>query len=182
MHLYHGRGASFWPRSPAVEKLLTAALRRRGYEGSRAEGVFASTAREQALRYALGESEDHLFVARPACGSVVSWVPGCGDLMLSFEGWLNEVRWRAEGGPLDPLLRDIAGDISILDVYLTRGLQDRKTAMIAARFVADLPVREAIVRDPDEVMDQIADHSGEVWITGSCDMIPALDVVPAPRP
>lgn len=180
MILYHGRGADFWPRSHDVEELLTGALKRAGKSGSRSDGLFASTRRDQAIEYAANRCSDNLFVARPAPGSIVSWAPDHADLMISFEGWMNDRRWERDAGSLQALLSDIAGDIGTLEFYVHRKLQRRKIAAIADFFVRGLTIEEFVVDDDDELLDRLGDHSGEVWITGQCELAQEAVFVPSP--
>lgn len=176
MPLFHGRGADYYPKSSAVDVLLTAALKRAGYRGSRTKATYVTPLRKQALDYCRDQSEENLFEAFPRPGSILSWVTGERDLMLSLGTWMNRARW--EGGApreLDSLLNDIAGDIGILDVYLTRGMQRRKTALIADCFLRSLKVEEVAVGADGEFEHLYGEHVGEIWVTGECELRPALE-------
>jgi hypothetical protein len=63
-------------------------------------------------------------------------------------------------------------------------MQRRKTALIADCFVRSLEVREAVVGPDGEFEHLYGDHRGEIWVTGGCDLHPALapdhEALPAP--
>lgn len=167
LKLYRGDGRDFNPDVPLVDRLLGDALRGLGGEGSRRRGecVFASTNREQAENYA---KDGSLFQVHPEDGAVVTWVEGTGDLVLRFGSWLREASWDCPDNlprGAKTFLRDIAGDVNILETYLSLGRQKRLTAALAKAFASDLKVMEARVIEGALPME-LARHSGEVWITG----------------
>jgi hypothetical protein len=187
--LYRGEGTTHsYPHSPLTDGLLSSALAAAGHLGSRAPGActWGSTSIEQASEYTRGGTADGLLVLEPLEGAVVSWSPGRTDLLLDFQSYLNELRWDWEGTAPSwmprgarALVRDIAGDVGIVDTYLHLGRQGKNLAAVAKAFVSTIEVRESRIGAGDDLMDLLDGHVGEVWITGP-HRTEALSAAPIP--
>lgn len=173
--LYQGRGGSFWPRSRPVDNLLTQALRRRGNLGNRVECTYASPEYEVALRYAANESPEHVYRVQALPGAIVSWAEKCQDAIVALQIWMRDEAWHSAPGSYNSLLRDIQGDIGTLETYLVRGLQTKNTRKIADSFIAGINVRGETLTETTTIGTSLADHRGEVWITGPCHLRPATN-------
>lgn len=170
--LYHGKGPlDFHPNVPAVDDLLTWALRERGFRGSRNECTWATTSFRQALSYAENEDPAFVFEAVPEPGAILSWARDTGDLILELEAWLREAAWNRDPRVSNQgLLKDVQGDIGVFDAYVARKSQ-RFVREVALAYVADLDMVEADWNDA-ESLARLAGHKGEVWITGPCRLEP----------
>jgi hypothetical protein len=183
-----GVGGSWSPDCPLIDVVISQRLKVRGFLGTRDDKIclYASTEKKQALDYARGGSEAYLKVLEPQIGTVLSWVPNMGDMLLNFESHLRGLHWEGvsqyRGVKFGPLVRDIAGDIDIAETYLRYGRQKRAIGAMIDSFLEPLEVREHVV-DADTDIDEIIEgHIGELWITGACFVHDYDPLVHQPRP
>lgn len=167
--LYRGVGATFSPYVPGVDSALSAGLKRAGMAGNRKKAVFTAVTLEQALDYS-GDSGE-CFQVSPKEGAIVSWVEGCADLVLLFQDYIRD-RYHRNTHQQSRLLSDVAGDASILEVYIQRGRCKKTITRTVDQFISQLTPREIVFSDHDHLMKTLNGHDGEVWITGKVDMTP----------
>lgn len=177
---YRGTGAFFSPDVPFVDEALTQGLARLGFSGSRSkkECVFAAVTKEHAVEYA---SEGGLHSVVPLPGSTVTWAVGSTDMVLDFVSWLSSARF--EGGfpsHVMSFLRDVAGDVQVLDTYLALKRQKKAVAAVVDAYLSLLNIREVQVTEEDSLARQVGNHLGEVWITGPCSVEPLPMDSPSP--
>jgi hypothetical protein len=172
--IYMGTGGDFAPHTPRIDALMGQRLQARGFLGTRDESVclYGTSSMTQALEYARDEKEEHLRILSPQVGSVVSWASGVKDLLLMFELHLWEIHWGGRfsynGIRFETLARDIAGDISIAETYLSYGRQKKAIGAMIDMFLDEVEIIEHKVINEADLADAIGDHQGEFWITGPC--------------
>lgn len=178
VELYRGVGGSFHPYAPRLDALIIA---QSSGLAPKAAGkvVFASTSREQALEYARDNDEANLRVASLAEDAVVYWIEGVKDMTLGIERHLNRLRMggimRHRGVDFGRVLRDAAGDMHVLEMYLSMGRQKRALSAAVDHYLKDKVVRSASALELDR-SDVLEEHDGEVWISGGCEwrLLPSL--------
>jgi hypothetical protein len=172
--IYMGTGGDFAPHTPRIDALMGKRLQARGFLGTRDEAVclYGSRSMDQALEYARDEKEEHLRILTPRAGSVVSWASGVKDLLLMFELHLRDIHWNRrfsyKGIKFETLARDISGDISVAETYLSYGRQKKAIGAMIDMFLDEVDIIEHKVCDEAGLMDAIGEHRGELWITGPC--------------
>lgn len=176
--IYMGTGADYWPKTPRIDALMGERLRARGFEGTRDQAVclYGTRSKKHALEYARDEHESHLRILMPQAGSVVSWSPGARDLLLCFENHLRDMHWGRlfsyKGQRFETLVRDIAGDVNVAETYLSFGRQKKAIGAMLDMFLDEIDIMEHKVVDEAGLFEALADHQGEIWITGPCLVIP----------
>nr|WP_250807512.1 hypothetical protein [Neorhizobium tomejilense] len=188
--IYMGMGGDWAPHAPRVDILISERLKARGHDGTRDETkcLYGSTIKSQALDYARNGDESYLKALEPQPGCIVSWVPSMKDMLLDFQSHINELRWnrveRYRGVNFGSLARDIAGDISIVETYLSLGRQKRAIRAMIDSFLDGHVVFEHRLTDTCDIMQILGDHEGEIWFTGPClvhDYDPSLHAVAIPK-
>ncbi|NTF17730.1 hypothetical protein G6L37_04905 [Agrobacterium rubi] len=172
--IYMGVGGDYWPDTPRIDAVMGSRLRARGFEGTRDEAIclYGTRSKLHALEYARDEHENHLRTLLPQPGSVVSWSPGSRDLLLRFENHLRDMHWSGrfsyKGLRFETLVRDIAGDLSVAETYLSYGRQKRAIGAMLDMFLDEVEIVEHKVADEKGLFAALGDHEGELWITGPC--------------
>jgi hypothetical protein len=172
--IFMGTGGDFAPYTPHIDALMGLRLRARGFRGTRDESVclYGSLSRDHALEYARDEKEEFLRILSPQPGAVVSWAPGIHDLILKFEDHLRKAYWGRQfsygGLRFESLARDVAGDINIAETYLALGRQKKAIGAMIDMFLDEVHILEHVFIDNEALHAALAEHNGEVWITGPC--------------
>lgn len=173
--IYRGEGGSFAPYAPALDALMGKRMQLRGLSGTRdsAKALFGSTSKDQATSFAKDESEAALFTLEPLKGSIVSFIPGIADLQLRFSEHLREKcdyerDFHYRGYGFERLARDIRGEVDIMEVYLSQGRQKRAICAMIDRFLDTVSVEEHAIPTSYNDLSFLADHDGEIWVTGPC--------------
>jgi hypothetical protein len=171
--IYRGEGGSFAPYAPKLDALIGRRMLARGLVGTRdsSRSVFGSTWKEQALAFARDENEDSLFVLEPLRGAVVSFIPGGKDMQMLFSDHLRmkcdyERDFHYRGYSFERLANDVRGDIDLMEEYLHQGRQKRAISAMIDRYLDTVTFEEHMIDDPDEGLEFLSGHEGEVWITG----------------
>lgn len=172
--LYRGFGGNWSPHAEFVDALISARMKPRGFSGKRAgkTSIHATPRLEQALDYAKNGQATHVEMVTPLPGSVVTWVPDMTDMLLAFETHVRELYW---DGHACPVLRDAAGDVNVLDTYLSMGRQKKAISRLVDDFLATVEPQEFVVGDDEDVIARLGPHTGEVWITGPYDSEPYVE-------
>jgi len=183
MPLYHGKGAETYPRGPEIDQMLSDALKRAGFAGSRSKGIFVTLDREYALDYCRNGDPAGLSVAEPHPGATLSWVEGGSHMWNALHNWLYKVRYEGRvPRAAANLISDIQGDLGVLDVYLTRKRLRKQTDALADAFVRSLRIREVTVEADGSYEHLLDGFNGEIWVTGGCDLRPAPAPEASPAP
>lgn len=163
--LYRGFGGNWSPHAEFVDALISARMKPRGFSGQRTgkTSIHATPLLEQALDYAKNREASHVQVVSPLPGSVVTWVPDMKDMLLAFETHVRRMYW---DGHAYPVLRDAAGDVNVLDTYLSLGRQKKAISRLVDDFLSTIEPQEFVVGDDEDVIARLGSHAGEVWITG----------------
>jgi hypothetical protein len=163
--LYQGTGSNHSPHVPCTELVLSKALSERGFQGRRYSCEWATTVLEQAQGYTGGD-RGFLSVISPLPSAYVTWAAGVADMILDFEAWLRQAYiWEDSRIRGQSTLRDVQGSIDVFEVYASR--PSRRFAIeVAHTYLTDRCIHEAIIDDTASLSGILADHRGEVWITG----------------
>ncbi len=175
--LYMGVGGSWAPHADFVDALMTKRMALRGFKGKRTgKGSYHATPdKEQALDYARDNAESHLKIVNPEIGSIVTWVPGVGDMLLHFEKFAKDLFW--ERHPC-PVLRDAQGSVDIFDTYLSLGRQKRAIGALIDLYLDTITPQEILIEEGTDLFAHLSGHDGEIWITGSLRI---EDYLPVPE-
>lgn len=173
--LWKGLCQNFSPDPVFLDNLIGKRLRKAGLKGSRTRGscTFASTDFDQAKSYS--DTPDQLVTVQPHPGSIITWSPDSGDLVLSFESFLFREKW----GDLDwakptayEIMRDVQGCSSTFEQYVREFPRSRALNQIVDYWLDEISVREITYRNRSQMTDGLDGHAGEVWITGGCTLVP----------
>jgi len=174
---YRGMGAPYSHHAPHIDILLGDRLKARGFVGTRdsRKCVYAAVCLEHALEYTPDRDAPLLKSVRPLPGSVVTWVHGMRDMVISFENHLR--RLAHDGVPgyngvrFASLARDIQGDLDTAETYLRLGRQKKALSAMADSFLDRLDIREAAVDGNTDIEAVLDGHDGEIWINGPCEVM-----------
>lgn len=163
--LYQGTGSNHSPHVPCTELVLSKALLERGYRGRRHSCEWATTLLGQAQEYT-GGTRGFVSTVTPLPSALVSWAEGVGDMILDFERWLREASYREDPRVRNQAkLRDVRGSVDVFEIYASRSLRGF-TIEAARAYLGDRSVREVLVEPRISLCEVLADHQGEIWITG----------------
>ncbi|CAN0565575.1 unnamed protein product, partial [Laminaria digitata] len=169
IQLYHGSGNGYSPDPRYLECLISKRLKARGFSSVRhgETVIYASTCRKQSEYYT--DMAEGLFTVSPEAGALITWIPGVADLILDLEvflrrRWLDD-RYIFKGKDLRILLNDTRGDVSTIDVYLSRGRQVPAVSQMIDTFLDLHPPMEMKFSD-EQGLGALKDHQGEVIIQG----------------
>ena len=172
--IYKGEGGSWSPNVPLVEAMISNRLKDRGFAGSRErdKSIFGSIQKKQALGYTKSGSDEELKVVLPQVSSVVSWSPSVVDMVLDLGTYLSKSRWDGpynyKGKDFRAIMLDIAGDIGVMETYLSLGRQKNKIGLIIDGYLDTIEIKEIVVKENVDLMEVLEGHTGEVWVTGVC--------------
>lgn len=169
--LYHGRGGDYSPFTPLLDRLISRRMKARGLSTTRDEpkALYACTAASQALSYAKGGDPANIYAVTPLRGAVVGYQELAGDMIIDLESFSADLKY---AGRLDrwPVLMDCAGDVMLMEDYLARGRGREALTRLVDHYLAECPVIEFTVEDPEALATFIAKHPGEVWINGPAEL------------
>jgi len=171
--LFHGSSAGNTYGYLHADRMLTRRLRARGLKGARhgKKITFASTSSAQAREYAF--SENHLYVAVPHPGSIITWATGIKDMVVCFETFLQE-RWRRseyffQGVDQYDLLSDTRGCLDTIGCYLSNRRQEAAVSRMIDTFFEECDIHEFIYQSARDLA-RLDGHQGEVSISGGCTL------------
>ena len=171
--LWKGLGADFSPDPIHIDDLIGKRMRASGHKGTRTRGrcTFASTDRGQAECYMAGPKD--LATVLPQPGSILTWSPNGGDLILAFEEFLRREQWEDAhwaSRRAREILMDVYGCISTFERYLINQPRSRAVVQIVDCWLQDLSIKEIVFEDYKQMTSALDTHSGEVWVTGPCQV------------
>lgn len=165
--LYHGAGGDFAPNTPLLDRLISRRMAARGLMGTRdvRKAIYGATSASQALGYARNGDPAHIHLLEPLPGALLGYQEHAGDMILDLESFSADLKL---AGRLEryPVLQDCGGEVTLMESYLAERRGREALARLVDHYLMECPVREFIVSCPDELATFLADHQGEVWITG----------------
>jgi len=182
--LYRGIGGSFHPHAPNIGAMIIGKATGLPRAAARTV-VFASTDIEQAADYAKDADPAYMRLVLPEDDAVINWIPGVRDMTLNFENFLFDLlhsgTTRYHGISFAHVLQDSAGDVMILEQYLSMGRQKRAIGSLVELWLADKSVQQDRFSLEDGRKSSLAEHNGEVWISGRYTLQPVPELLPANR-
>jgi hypothetical protein len=176
--LWKGLCADFSPDPVLTDDLIGKRLRKGGLKGTRTRGkcTFASTDKSQAESYTDGPGT--LSQVALEAGSVVTWSPNAPDLILCFEEFLrnecwDDVSWGS--WRVREIIHDVFGCVSTFETYIREYPRSTALPAIVDEYLNRISIRETVFKNHDQLAADLANHDGEVWITGPCRIIPVKD-------
>lgn len=176
IQLYHGSGNGYSPDPRHLECLISKRLKARGFSSVRHGEtiIYTSTCRKQSEQYT--DTADGLFIVSPEAGALITWMPGVADLILDLESYLRRRcmndRYIFKGKDLGTFLNDTCGNVTTIDVYLSRGRQVPAVSRMIDTFL-DLHPPMEMKFSVEQGLEALKDHQGEVIIQGGFNMSPA---------
>lgn len=186
--LWSGVGGDVSPDVFHLDQLIGRRLQARGYRGTRDPKLctYVSTSRNQALDYALDGREDHLRLARPSEGAILSWCPDHPDLLMSFDDYLRRMDRHSPESfwdwSMQAFLDDIRGSIDTVETYLRLKRQKRNVTRLVDAFLEEVHILETMVSSTTDLAQALSTHKGEIWITGPCSLEPILPLATQETP